>query len=205
MLIPKVTLRLKNEVSMQSTLPFRIENGKFVVRHESLDLNRSMVDESKFHRMEEEVLGEVRAEPKKEIKRVARRGSKASKDPRTALEYIGEVLNNPRKRRLDRHEFSYLEVHQHPYDLHLVNFQELESNHLRSKGSSLKEFITISRKGITFFSKDESTFISLEEWTREAKLFNSLIKLSYFRQYKIWKNFSIWRKFIRLNHMRKVR
>lgn len=53
-LIPKVTLRSKNEISIGSTLPFRIENGKFIVRHESVDLNKSLIDASKFHHIDED-------------------------------------------------------------------------------------------------------------------------------------------------------
>lgn len=67
----------------------------------------------------------------------------------------------------------------------------------------LKEYMTISSRGITHFIDDEAYFISLEEWKREYKLYTELKKLKFFDYYKKWKNFNLWRKLRRRTEFKK--
>ena len=115
-------------------------------------------------------------------------------------------------------EFCYLKVMSNPYDLKIVDYYE-KSTELSLKDervcifnkkaplpsiSNTHDKITISAKGVTYLSKDEPVLIPLDEWMREAQLYNSLSNLSFFKQYRVWKNFCVWKKLIRRMSMKKV-
>ena len=44
--------------------------------------------------------------------------------------------------------------------------------------------------------------MTIEEWEREVKMFYRLRDIPYFQKYKIWKNFSLWKKHTRRNIMK---
>lgn len=58
-------------------------------------------------------------------------------------------------------EFCYLNKRDHAYDYQIVEFEDRNP----------KEYMTISAKGITYFQNDDATFLTIEEWQREAKLY----------------------------------
>ncbi|MFO0131579.1 MAG: hypothetical protein ACK52J_03450 [bacterium] len=51
--------------------------------------------------------------------------------------------------------------------------------------------------------KGVGEFIRIEDWEKEAKFFDKLRKIQFFKEYKIWKTFYIWKKGTRRNSMRK--
>ena len=57
--------------------------------------------------------------------------------------------------------------------------------------------MTISARGITHFVDDEAIFMTIEEWEREVKMFHKLRNIPFFKNYKKWKNFSLWKKLMR--------
>jgi len=57
-------------------------------------------------------------------------------------------------------------------------------------------------QGITHFLDDQAEFKTIEEWERESKMFHLLLEIEFFKQYKKWKNFSLWKKLMRRNMMR---
>ena len=63
--------------------------------------------------------------------------------------------------------------------------------------------MTISNRGITHYIQGVGEFIRTQDWEREARQFNKLRKIQFFREYKIWKNFVLWKKTQRKNAMKK--
>ncbi|CAK92427.1 unnamed protein product (macronuclear) [Paramecium tetraurelia] len=90
-------------------------------------------------------------------------------------------------------EFCYLNKRDHAYDYQIVEFEDRNQ----------KEYMTISAKGITYFQNDDATFLTIEEWQREAKLYQDLQKIDFFRKYKLWKNFFLWKRLMRKNILAK--
>lgn len=105
------------------------------------------------------------------------------------MDFINLIRTDPEM----RDEFCYLNRQSHPYDYKIVEFNSRNPN----------EYMTISARGITHFYKDEVYFMTIEEWEREAKMFHQLLQIDFFKQYKKWKNFSLWKKLMRKNEMRK--
>lgn len=88
-------------------------------------------------------------------------------------------------------EFCYLIKCSNPYDFRIVDFVDIRN-----------EYMTISARGITHFVDDEATFMTIEEWEREAKMFHHLQKIQFFMIYKKWKSFSLWKKLMRRTNMK---
>ncbi|OMJ88621.1 hypothetical protein SteCoe_9401 [Stentor coeruleus] len=76
------------------------------------------------------------------------------------------------------------------YDFQLVPFSKKN-----------EEYLTISSRGITHFTPSGAYFLSLEEWEREYKLYQRLKEIDFFKQYKKWKNFSLWKNLRRKKMM----
>ena len=89
-------------------------------------------------------------------------------------------------------EFCYLNKCWHPYDLKIVEFDQRNP----------QEYFTISARGITHYINGEQEFMTIEEWERESKMFAQLKEIEFFKIYKIWKSFSLWKKFMRRNIMK---
>lgn len=55
---------------------------------------------------------------------------------------------------------------EHPYDLKIIEFDKnFESSDSKNPDYS-GEYITISKRGVTYFGKDQSRFVPLDEWKR---------------------------------------
>jgi hypothetical protein len=65
--------------------------------------------------------------------------------------------------------------------------------------------MTISSRGIVHTVDGDETFITLDEWEREYKIFNKLKYIKFFNHYKLWKNFMLWRKLRRRTNFKKKR
>ena len=63
--------------------------------------------------------------------------------------------------------------------------------------------MTISSRAIVHSLDGEETFISLEEWEREYRIFYKLKEIQFFNHYKMWKNFMLWRKLRRRTNFKK--
>lgn len=57
-------------------------------------------------------------------------------------------------------------------------------------------------QGITHFIDGEANFMTVEEWEREAKMFHQLLEIEFFKIYKKWKSFSLWKRLMRRNMMK---
>ena len=57
-----------------------------------------------------------------------------------------------------------------------------------------EDYYTLSCSGITHFLGSSSDFTPLEQWEREYLLFNKMRKKPFFRVYRAWKNFTVWKK-----------
>ena len=54
--------------------------------------------------------------------------------------------------------------------------------------------MTLSSRGLTHYINGVGDFIRIEDWEKEAKLFERVGKIYFFKEYKIWKNFYVWKK-----------
>ncbi|KAL4466850.1 hypothetical protein ABPG74_010447 [Tetrahymena malaccensis] len=114
-------------------------------------------------------------------------GSKMQ-DYLTPMDFIHLIRTDPEM----ADEFCYLNKNSNPYDFKIVEFD----------ARNPKEYMTISARGITHFIDDQAEFKTIEEWERESKMFHQLLEIEFFKQYKKWKNFSLWKKLMRRNMMR---
>mmetsp|Transcript_28714 Transcript_28714/g.25821 ORF Transcript_28714/g.25821 Transcript_28714/m.25821 type:complete len:201 (-) Transcript_28714:115-717(-) len=89
-------------------------------------------------------------------------------------------------------EFCYLNKRDDPYDWKIIDFDKRNP----------KEYMTISSRGITHFLDDDATFLTIEEWEREVTMYHKLKQIPFFRDYKAWKNFTLWKHLNRRNMMR---
>ncbi len=73
----------------------------------------------------------------------------------------------------------------HAYDLRIVEFQAATSGNISNPSRAMTpsmislndEYITISSRGVSYFSPENSRFVPLERWKKEAFYFNKLMKL----------------------------
>jgi len=55
---------------------------------------------------------------------------------------------------------------------------------------------------VTYFSQEQPRFVPLEEWRKEAVYFRKIIKLDFFKNFKVIKNFGNWKKYLRKSAMK---
>ena len=131
----------------------------------------------------------------KAVGRVAKPAARADDDakPLTADIKPWYSFLNMLRQHYDSLEFVYLapsktnSIAYNPYDLEVVNHSNVNENH----------FYTMSAAGVTHFIDGQAEFTPLDQWEREFHLYNQIITLNVFRQYKIWKNFATWKKCVR--------
>ena len=91
-------------------------------------------------------------------------------------------------------DFFYLNRVSHPYDYQIVTYAQRNS----------LEYMTISSQGITLYRDKEAEFLTKEEWLVNEKRYYSLQKIYFFKQYKLCKNFRIWKNRMRRHYMREM-
>jgi hypothetical protein len=64
--------------------------------------------------------------------------------------------------------------------------------------------MTISFKGVTLYHEKETEFMTKDEWLEDEKIYYSLQKIDFFKQYKISKNFTIWKNRMRRHYMKEM-
>lgn len=62
--------------------------------------------------------------------------------------------------------------------------------------------MTISSQGVTLYHDKEVDFVSKEQWLKDQKMYYKLQKISFFQQYKISKNFLIWKNKMKRHYMK---
>jgi len=62
-----------------------------------------------------------------------------------------------------------------------------------------QEYFTMSAQGLTCVDKATGTseFIPMETWLRERALYEVLVQKRFFQEYRVRKNFFLWRDFVR--------
>ena len=91
-------------------------------------------------------------------------------------------------------DFFYLNKRSHPYDYHVVEFRD----------KNPEEYMTISCKGVTQFINKKTYFLSQEDWLVEERMYHNLQKIDFFKNYKINKNFRIWRNMMKRHHLEDI-
>ncbi|CAB3225668.1 unnamed protein product [Arctia plantaginis] len=81
-----------------------------------------------------------------------------------------------------------------PYYLKLVPYEDLDK----------KNYFTISPCGVTHYSK-EMVFTKLPSWEQEYTIFVKLTDIKFFKVYRYWKAFYVWRKSILFRKYSKTR
>ena len=60
------------------------------------------------------------------------------------------------------------------------------------------DYSTLSPKGVTrLLNGKEAEFTELNQWIKDFKHFQELIKIKTFAKFRMWKAFSVWRKNVR--------
>lgn len=80
-------------------------------------------------------------------------------------------------------EFCYMNRGQLPYDYQIVEYEQ--RNRL--------EYLTVSIRGITFYSYGETDFYTREQLLREIKLYNRVRLIGFFDNYLLVKTIKIWK------------
>lgn len=62
--------------------------------------------------------------------------------------------------------------------------------------------MTISSQGITLYHDKEAEFLTKEQWLTDEKRYYALQKIYFFKQYKLSKNFRIWKNKMKRHYMR---
>jgi dynein heavy chain len=71
------------------------------------------------------------------------------------------------------------------YDLETVDHYKVDQ----------QDFYTMSREGITHFIKDsQSEFSPLDHWEQEYYHFSKMRQIPFFKKYRLWKTFSVWKR-----------
>jgi hypothetical protein len=91
-------------------------------------------------------------------------------------------------------DFFYLNRVSHPYDYQIVTYAQ--RNPL--------EYMTISSQGLTLYHDKEAEFLSREQWLTDEKRYYQLQRIYFFKQYKLSKNFRIWKNKMRRHYMREM-
>jgi dynein heavy chain len=77
------------------------------------------------------------------------------------------------------------------YDLEVVDQKEIDK----------ACYFTLSKQGVTFFRNKSSQFTALAQWNREYTLFHKISSIRFFKLYKRWKAFTVWKKGLRCGKM----
>ncbi|KAL0228525.1 hypothetical protein RCL1_004668 [Eukaryota sp. TZLM3-RCL] len=114
---------------------------------------------------------------------------------KTLNEFITFLHSNP-----STTEFRYLVWNSddvfNPYDLRIVAYTDIETKH---------NYYTISSKGVTHFSNNETDFVDLNTWLRQRSIFSKLIEIPLFKKCTIFKSFTGWKKMVRQTKISKAR
>ncbi|EAR94576.2 dynein heavy chain (macronuclear) [Tetrahymena thermophila SB210] len=90
-------------------------------------------------------------------------------------------------------EFCYLnQIGLNCYDWKIVPFSERNP----------QNYMTISRRGIVHFKESEVRFMRLDEWEREHELYHNTANIHFFKTFRMWKNFFLWKKLMKRNIMK---
>ncbi|XP_050361252.1 dynein axonemal heavy chain 6 [Nymphalis io] len=81
-----------------------------------------------------------------------------------------------------------------PYYLKVVPYEEIDK----------KNYLTISPCGVTHYT-NEMVFTKLAEWEQEYTIFVQLTDIKFFRVYRYWKAYYVWRKSILFRKFSKTR
>ena len=91
-------------------------------------------------------------------------------------------------------DFFYLNRLSHPYDYQIVSYAKRNP----------QEYMTISSQGVTLYHDKEAEFLTRKEWLEDEKIYYKLQKIDFFNQYKLSKNFSIWKNKMKLHYMKEM-
>jgi dynein heavy chain, axonemal len=73
------------------------------------------------------------------------------------------------------------------YDLELITQHQVDK----------RLYFTLSKEGVTMFRDKVSSFTSLAQWEREYVLFHKIANINFFKRYRRWKAFAVWKNSIR--------
>ena len=74
-----------------------------------------------------------------------------------------------------------------PYNLQIVSIDKLDR----------KDYFTLGISGVTHFRNGAAEFTPLDPWRREFRLHSKIQRIPFFKKYRAWKNYFVWRKRVR--------
>ena len=84
----------------------------------------------------------------------------------------------------DSHQDAFLIIHNHRVVVH-------------SRVNPI-DYSTVSLRGVTrLLNGKEAEFTELEQWIKDYKHFQQLIKIKTFSKFRMWKAFCVWKKNVR--------
>lgn len=75
------------------------------------------------------------------------------------------------------------------YDLELISQHQVDK----------RLYFTLSKEGVTMFRDKTSTFTSLSQWERDYTLYHKIVNIHFFKLYRRWKAFTVWKNSIHFN------
>eukprot|EP00656_Telonema_subtile_P000712 TRINITY_DN10343_c0_g2_i4.p1 TRINITY_DN10343_c0_g2~~TRINITY_DN10343_c0_g2_i4.p1 ORF type:complete len:616 (+),score=135.78 TRINITY_DN10343_c0_g2_i4:143-1990(+) len=93
-------------------------------------------------------------------------------------DYLEFVYLTPRKT---------LQGDSNPYNLRIVPVSSINKD----------DYYTLGISGVTHFREGSAEFTALEQWQREFKLHSKVRRLPFFRKYRRWKSYFVWRSLVR--------
>ena len=63
----------------------------------------------------------------------------------------------------------------------------------------IKDYYTLSRKGVTHFTEGQHSFTPMSEWLDELQKLQKLREISIFKNFRIWKPLGLLRKAVTFN------
>ena len=67
-----------------------------------------------------------------------------------------------------------------------------------------QEYMTVSARGMVHSVGGELSFISVQGWEREARIYKEIKRISFFQAYPRWKSFALWVKCMKRSRSKKI-
>ncbi len=158
---------------------------------------------------------EVRAKAKKEVAFMRSPPRDKSAKGVGKLKPLKKAKNRPRIEMPERKEecLTHMEIinliedskseepEKYYYCVKGKNFYEFYACHFEDINTEQDDYITVSSRGVTHFIKDEAEFLTLSEWRDEVENYKKMNDISFFKNFRIGKSFTLWKRLVKRTKM----
>ena len=152
---------------------------------------------------------DIRAKAEKELQQSASFGKPSKEKGR--LKPLRKLRNKRYERKEDKSSHTelirYLEdsktedQDKYYYCLKGRSFYEFYACHFEDIETEIDDYITISARGVTHFINKEAEFLTLSEWKDEVENYQKINKISFFKNFRIGKSFTLWKRLVKRTKM----